>query len=144
MNTKTLDVDQAVLQYLTDHVSLYAPIRKAGVYENGNTITYIMSPTGGRQRYLNGRVKRSYSFTIDAKHLSEPIATDTLSQMMTVMERATGFAISSRNKSFQFQRAEMIATPADVANVQDMDDQQTTSDIYSVVRAVFRVDIIIN
>lgn len=141
---KPLDLDQAVLQYLTDNVELYAPIELGMAYENGNTIGYTTKPDGPGTRYYNGRVRCKYAFTIDAKNQSELVAINQLSLIMQSMRKVAHNAIRSRNGTFEFIRAFTTGTPAHVATVQDTDESGKKQGLYAICRGQFEVEIILN
>ncbi len=138
----TLDLDLQVARYLDKTLNLFAQIEMGQPSHAGDSITYIMQPLQKVQNYYNGRQKRTFAFSMQAKNSSWREAVKALNQINLAMQRANRNLIKSANDTFLFANAEMVLTPRYVGLVTDSKDPSAIQ--YAVYQATFNVTALIN
>lgn len=138
MTTASLDLDNKVVEYITDRTALPVAIEMGSSDRPGVGLVYVMEPMDKVRRFLNGRVRRSFAFQFYAKMETWNKATTILDDINRVMEKAQPRNIQSGNGSFNFVAAHMTSPPAHKST---LEDDGTT---YSVYGASFVVDAVIN
>lgn len=138
----TLDLDLQVARYLDKTLDLYANIEMGQPSHAGSSITYIMQPLQKVKNYYNNRQKRTFAFSMQAKHPSWREAVKVLNQINLAMEHANRKLIKSSNGTFLFAGAELTLTPRYVGLVTDTNDFEATE--YAIYQATFNVTALIN
>lgn len=138
IQTETLDLDQRVVDYIKAHVNLPSEVSVGRQDSSGPGIAYIMTPTNEVKHFYNGRVRRSYAFSIMTK-LPRPVdAIGLLNRAISVIEQAQRQDIVSSNGTFEFVKAEMTDSPGYRSAVED------AGKTYSIYAASFKTTIVIN
>lgn len=135
---KELDLPQAIQRYLAATADLYTHLALGNAQEFGNTLSYVMTPAGDATRYYDGRIRRSYSFQINAKHQQAFAAVQQLNRIMYAMEGATRRSITSSNSSFVFIKAKMTGSPNEIGIWEDNGVD------YGVYAGTFEAEVILN
>lgn len=133
-----LDLPEAIQRYLAKSAVPYAPLALGDAQETGNTLSYVMTPAGDAKRYYDGRIRRKYSFQINAKHKQSIEAIQQLNRIMYAMEGAARNSIVSANGSFVFLRAKMTGSPNQIGIWEDDGGD------YAVYAGAFQVEVILN
>lgn len=137
-----LDLDLQVARYLDQTLNLFAQIEMGQPSHAGNSITYIMQPLQKVQNYYNGRQKRTFAFSMQAKNSSWLEAFKALDQINSAMQHANRRLIKSANGTFLFVKAEMTLTPRYVGLVTDTTETNATE--YAIYQATFNVTALID
>lgn len=135
---KVLDLAQAIKDFLSTQMTLYAPISLGTPDDTGNTISYIMAPAATSTRHYNGRSRQVLTFQLNAKHLNSIVAINTLNQIMFIMDNITHNEIVSKNDSFRFVNSKMTAATNFLGNMED------GGEMYSIYSAAFQVTVMVN
>lgn len=112
------------------------------VPHNGEAISYVMTALQKEIRFLNGNIKRTFAFDIQAKNKSWLTAINTLDTIGSILEGATRQDIHSNNGSFVFDKARMRQPSKYLGYINDDDKKGTNT--FAVYGAYFEITAVLN